>query len=139
MRCLHYGLLSDGAIMRVRLKCLLLAIGMMAAASVGARAADQTFDLTVGQSVTIKLQENPSTGYRWTIDAEASSNLPILRISDLGFSQNASGKHLLGAPGIHRWSVTAVSAGSASISFVYQRPWEGTPVRRHQVAIEANH
>ncbi|QWG24654.1 protease inhibitor I42 family protein [Bradyrhizobium sediminis] len=122
---------------RAPLACLLLAAAMLAATATEADAADQTLQLTVGQQATVELEENPSTGYRWTIDAKSGVNASILRISDRGFSQNADGKRLLGAPGIHRWSIAATSAGSASVTFVYQRSWEATSVRRHQVTVQA--
>ena len=110
---------------------------MMAAAVAGAGAADQTLKLTVGQAATIELEENPSTGYRWVVDPKASVNASILHIDDRGFSQDTGGKRLLGAPGIHRWSIEATSAGSASVTFVYGRSWESTSARTHQVAIQA--
>lgn len=123
--------------MRAPLACLLLAATMMETAVAGAAAADQTLKLAVGQEATIALEENPSTGYRWVVDPKASVNSSILRITDRGFSQNAGGKRLLGAPGIHRWSIEATSAGSASVTFVYGRSWEATFVRSHQVMIQA--
>ena len=123
--------------MRTPIVCLLLAAAILTAAGAGADAADQTLELTVGQQAAIELEENPSTGYRWTIDAKAGVNALILRIDDLGFSQDAGGKRLLGAPGIHRWSIAATSAGSAGVTFVYARSWEATAVRRHQVTIQA--
>jgi inhibitor of cysteine peptidase len=122
--------------MRVQFVFPFLVAAMMTAPSIDA-AADQTLMLAVGQQAAIELEENPSTGYRWGVDATASSNLSILRIGDLGFSQDSGGKRLLGAPGIHRWSVQATSAGGASVSFVYRRPWEATFARKHQVTIEA--
>ena len=100
-------------------------------------AADQTLKLAVGQQAPIELEENPSTGYRWAIDTQASSNLSILRIDDRGFSQKADGKPLVGAPGVHRWSVEATSPGKASITFVYRRPWETSVARRHRVEVDA--
>jgi inhibitor of cysteine peptidase len=123
--------------MRPRLRCLLLAAAMSAVPSIGAGAADRILTLAVGQQAAIELEENPSTGYRWAVDSGASSNLSILHIKDLGFSENAGGRRLLGAPGIHRWSVEAVRAGSASVTLVYRRPWEASSVRRHEVTIEA--
>lgn len=114
-----------------------LLVAAMLAACGGAQAADQTFRLARGQQATVELQENPSTGYRWQVDAAASANLSILRIEDRGFASGANRKPLLGAPGIHRWSIAALSAGSARVTFVYRRSWEATPVRRHEVAIEA--
>lgn len=112
----------------------LLAIVLM---TVDAEAADQTLRLAVGQSASVELEENPSTGYRWGVDAKASSNLPILRISDRGFSEREGGKRLLGAPGIHRWNIEAASTGTASVIFIYRRPWEDKAARSHEVAVEA--
>jgi inhibitor of cysteine peptidase len=123
--------------MRAALTCLLLAMGMTAASAVGAGAADQTLRLTVGQPAVIELEENPSTGYRWVVDAKAGVNASILRIDDRGFSRSSAGKPLLGAPGTHRWSIEATSAGNASISFVYGRSWEAAVIRTHQVTIQA--
>jgi len=123
--------------MRAALACLSLAAAIMAAAASGAGAADQALKLTVGQQAIIELEENPSTGYRWVVDAKASVNASILRIDDRGFSRSSAGKPLLGAPGIHRWSIEATSAGSASITFVYGRSWEAAGIRTHQVSIQA--
>jgi inhibitor of cysteine peptidase len=121
---------------RAIVPAIVLALGLSIAASVTAGAADQTVRLAPHASSVIELQENPSTGYRWSIDAGASVNLSILRIGDLGFSQSGSA-HPIGAPGVHRWRVEAVSTGSASIVFVYRRSWEQAPGRRHEVAVEA--
>jgi inhibitor of cysteine peptidase len=122
--------------MRMHLGCL-TAIAMMVTVNAQASAADQTLRLTVGQSASIELQENPSTGYRWGLDATAGSNLSILRISDRGFSERNGGRRLVGAPGIHRWDIEAVAAGTARVVFVYRRPWEDKAARRHEVAVTA--
>ena len=47
--------------------------------TVDAEAADQTLRLAVGHSARVELEENPSTGYRWAVDAKASSGLPVVR------------------------------------------------------------
>ena len=114
----------------------LMAIVTIMAIDAEARAAEQTLRLTVGQSASVELEENPSTGYRWGVDAKASSNLSILRISDRGFTEREGGKRLLGAPGIHRWNIEAASAGAASVILIYRRPWEDKAGRRHEVAVE---
>lgn len=116
---------------------LILSAAIALTMTIDAEAAEQTFRLAVGQSASVELEENPSTGYRWEIDAGASSNLPILRISDRGFSEREGGKRLLGAPGIHRWNIEAASAGTARVIFIYRRPWEDKAGRRHEVAVEA--
>ncbi len=116
-----------------------LLIGMLALGE-AAQAADQTLRLRPGEKATIELQETISTGYRWEIDQAASDNLSILRVGDLGAASaaNSGGRPLIGAPGVHRWSIVAVSAGHARIMFAYRRPWEAQPVRRHEAAVEVN-
>lgn len=114
-----------------------LVVVLIMAIDAEARAADQALKLAVGQSASVELEENPSTGYRWAVDAKASSGLPVVRISDRGFSEREGGKRLLGAPGIHRWDIQAVSPGKASVVFIYGRPWEDKHSRSHEVAVEA--
>jgi inhibitor of cysteine peptidase len=120
-----------------KMSIIRFAIVLAAFTSTSAVAADQTFKLAVGQPAVVELETNPSTGYGWAIDGKESANLSILRIDDRGVSNNAAGKPLPGAPGIHRWSIEPMSAGTASITFVYRRPWETSIARRHQVVIDA--
>jgi predicted secreted protein len=100
-----------------------------------ARAEDQSVRLALGQKTTVQLEENPTTGYRWQIDRTKSENLPIVRIDDLGFTAREGGARV-GASGIHRWSIEALSAGKARIVFEYLRPWEKAAVRRHEISVE---
>jgi predicted secreted protein len=103
-----------------------------------AHAAEQRLRLHLGGQTKVQLQENPSTGYKWQIDRANSSNLAIVRIADDGFARNArgTGKRLVGAPGIHRWTIEALSLGNARISFIYLRSWERAPVRRHELVVQ---
>jgi inhibitor of cysteine peptidase len=119
-----------------RVSSLLIAAAL--ATGGAAHAGDQSFRLAVGRQMPITLQENPSTGYRWQVDTAASHNLSILRIEDKGFSPNGGGSNrpLVGAPGIRRWSIEALRAGQARVSFVHRRPWEAAALRRTDVTIE---
>lgn len=111
----------------------------MAALVADAFAGDRALKLVVGQTTTVSLEENPSTGYQWQIDFAAGSNISIIHVTDNGFSQEAAGNHpLVGAPGIHSWTIEATGSGTAIVVFVYRREWEATPVRRRVVTIEAS-
>jgi inhibitor of cysteine peptidase len=102
-------------------------------------ATDAVLRLSRGKMATIELQENPSTGYKWQIDRQGSSQLEIVGINNLGFFPAASAgqKPRLGAPGWHRWSIEAHAAGHATVIFVYSRPWEQSPpARRHEVTVD---
>jgi inhibitor of cysteine peptidase len=98
----------------------------------GAAQAAEVVRLAPGASTTIQLVENPSTGYSWRLDAEASEGLDHLAIVDNGHTRGAA---MPGAPGTHRWTIRAVSPGEASVVFVYQRPWEPAPIETRQVTI----
>jgi predicted secreted protein len=85
----------------------------------------QTVALSPGASTTIVLRENPSTGFRWGLNAEQSSNLDLIRVIDRGYQAGESG--LIGAPGTHRWEIEARTRGTASVVFTCARPWERKP------------
>jgi inhibitor of cysteine peptidase len=109
---------------------------VLATACQSALGADNILRLAPGESKTIALKENPSTGYVWRVDREASSNLDILRIADSGFSRPESGPPI-GQPGVHRWTISAISKGRARIEFIYERPWEHRPVKRERWIVVA--
>lgn len=113
-----------------------IAVAAAMSACQGALAAEAVLRLAPGESRTIALKENPSTGYVWRIDRAASSNLDILRIADNGVSRPQSGPPI-GQPGVHRWTIGAISKGRARVAFVYGRPWEQGPVERESWIVEA--
>jgi inhibitor of cysteine peptidase len=106
-----------------------------AGATGAATLSDETVRLLPGAVTTVALSENPSTGYRWQINQEQSSNLAVVQVNDAGYERSSSPR--IGAPGMHRWLVKALANGIAQIVFDYARPWEhGAPARRHTVRIE---
>jgi inhibitor of cysteine peptidase len=116
---------------------LVAAAGLAPAASAQAEETAETIRLLVGGARTIGLTENPSTGYRWSLNQAASRNLALIAIADAGFASRTQGKRIVGAPGTRRFRVTARSPGTALAVFDYSRPWERVaPARRHSVTIE---
>ncbi len=85
-----------------------------------------------GEILIFLKAENPSTGYSWRIDLRASAGLDRLAVSDEGYKPGGS---LPGAPGTHSWTIRALKPGRATIRFVYQRPWEPTPVKTLRVTL----
>ena len=78
-----------------------------------------------GTQVVLRLPENPTTGYRWRITAEAA---PVLRPQEDAYAPGAS---MPGAGGQHRWTWQAAQPGEAALRLDYARPWETGPAARH--------
>ncbi len=116
---------------------LLLLTAMAVSAPARAAEDSETIRLVAGSSAVIALTENPSTGYRWRLNKEASTDLPLVAISDAGFDAGG-GKPLIGAPGTRRFRIVARRSGIAIAVFDYVRPWEhAAGSRRHTVNIHA--
>ena len=66
----------------------------------------QTLDVVVGASITLRLPENPVTGYRWTID---SLDAAPLSLQDSEFIQASTSN--LGAAGTRTITLIATRPG----------------------------
>jgi inhibitor of cysteine peptidase len=89
-------------------------------------AAGRSIDVPVGESVELRLQETPSTGFRWTL---ASDGAPLceLVVDDAGAADRRPG-----AARPHIWVFAARQPGDCEIELLYRRPWEkeAAPGRR---------
>jgi inhibitor of cysteine peptidase len=72
-----------------------------------------------GNSIAVRLQENPTTGFTWNLTT--SPGLQI--VSDSYIPSDTTGK-LIGSGGTHVWEISALSVGGQTIQAVYRRPWE---------------
>jgi inhibitor of cysteine peptidase len=72
-----------------------------------------------GTSITVRLQENPTTGFTWNLTT--SPGLKV--VSDSYVPSDTTGK-LVGSGGTHVWVISAQSAGVQTIQAVYSRSWE---------------
>ena len=80
----------------------------------------KTFKYNVGESFTIKLPENPSTGYVWRFKVEPESQQIISLISE---NFEVSSKEPVGAGGEHFFVWQAVNVGTVEIYGFHARPW----------------
>jgi len=74
-------------------------------------------ELVTGDTFQIKLNENPTTGYQWSL--ETTGGLEIM--SD-NYLPPTTG--LVGAGGIHEWDIKATAGGTQQVTGVYSRLWE---------------
>lgn len=79
----------------------------------------KTIDLKVGGEATLSLPENPSTGYRWALDAADSK---VAEVAEQSFDAASSAP---GGGGQAQWTIVAKAPGSTTMKLKHWRPWEG--------------
>jgi inhibitor of cysteine peptidase len=77
----------------------------------------QTIDLAIGQTIEIRLRENPTTGFRWQL---MGSEPAVCAMTSDTFKQEFGPP---GHGGEHSWIFEAVRPGECDIEFLYQRRW----------------
>ncbi len=81
-----------------------------------------SFNLKINDTINIKLESNPTTGYSWILSDGTDS--AIVSLIDSEFIQSSEDKELVGAGGYEMFTFKAVSKGKTSIILNYKRPWE---------------
>ncbi len=77
-----------------------------------------------GETFTIKLNENPTTGYQWSVSISDESVVALDK--DEYVPDDKSGE-LAGSGGVRVLTFKALEAGTATINMVYERSWEPDP------------
>ncbi len=85
---------------------------------------DQPIQIKAGREFSIKLQSNPTTGYKWRLTRPPDGKVLLLVRSEYERPENAA---LAGSGGIEIWTFRALSPGKTSVTFQYIRPWEKVP------------
>ncbi|CAN5574930.1 protease inhibitor I42 family protein [soil metagenome] len=80
-----------------------------------------TISLSAGDSFTVRLRSNASTGYSWAL-FEAPPNLRQIGERQYIAARVAPGH--VGAGGHEVWRFEAVSPGQGDLTLDYRRPWE---------------
>jgi inhibitor of cysteine peptidase len=74
----------------------------------------------VGDTLVVRLEENPATGYRWTIE-KIDEEVIVLHQVEFVPSHSAG----MGGGGQRRWTFTAQKAGMVTLELKLWRTWEG--------------
>jgi len=82
--------------------------------------AKSEFQATVGDTITVKLCSNPTTGFQWKYETIGKI---VLQETDHEFVP-PEGK-VEGAAGKETWTFEAVEKGTTELRMEYSRPWEG--------------
>ncbi len=78
----------------------------------------QLIEMPLGETLELRLPENPMTGFRWHLQ---TSGEPILALVADSFEP---GDGTPGQGGIHWWRFQTVQTGTASVELSYRRKWE---------------
>jgi inhibitor of cysteine peptidase len=104
--------------------CGLLLAGCRGAAPVQLTAADvgRHIGLRLGQEIEVRLEANPTTGYRWQMVHEAPAVLDFLVAET--YAPAPSAPRAVGGGGTVTWRFRAARPGQDSLQLLYRRPWE---------------
>jgi inhibitor of cysteine peptidase len=96
--------------------------GRMADVTVTPSADVSSTTLAVGETIAVRLAENPTTGHRWTSEGGGDRLVEI----DSTFEPPPS-RDKAGAGGTRVFRFRAARAGRVTLVLRYARPWEGGP------------
>jgi predicted secreted protein len=93
----------------------------------------QYFEVNRDEVIQIRLPENPTTGYQWTID-EINETVLELEDSDFVLPSNAN----IGGSGERIFRFRAKSIGTSHVLLKMQREWEVDvpPIDRYDVTLQ---
>jgi inhibitor of cysteine peptidase len=91
--------------------------------------------LNSGQTLTLTLPTNPTTGYRWRVQNPAAN---VLRSMGPEVYSNPEDAGIVGAAGQSVWRFQGQGAGTGKLQLVLQQPWapEVLPVQTFDCAID---
>ena len=79
-------------------------------------------EVKVGDTFTITLDSNATTGFQWTVEAKIANENILNQISHDYIALN---RKALGQAGTEQWAFKAINAGTTTVSLSYDRNWEG--------------
>jgi inhibitor of cysteine peptidase len=80
--------------------------------------------LKAGDSIQIKVDGNPTTGFEWTAALEAKDAALLAQQGDPAYADSSTNPSIVGSGGTYTFTFKALAAGTATIKLVYQRGWE---------------
>ena len=77
-----------------------------------------------GDSFTLTLCSNPTTGFTWTEAAQISAPF-VLEQTNYRYIPPSGDGGMVGAPGQAEWTFQALKQGTTQVFLDYSRPWDG--------------
>ena len=87
---------------------------------------DQVIEVAAGALVTVKLDSNATTGFRWELAEPIDEGMLALTESKyIPLEEVDEDEETVCAGGVEEWTFETLKPGDATISMAYSRPWEG--------------
>ena len=86
-------------------------------------------NVSIGETLELRLAENPTTGYRWQL---RSSGDPVLKFVEQSFAPSGLA---VGAGGTRRWIFRAVLVGLSRLELEQRRSWERQTIDTFNITI----
>jgi inhibitor of cysteine peptidase len=83
---------------------------------------NKPLEITEGDTFSIVLNANPTTGYQWTLKEPLDATRVKLVHSQ--YQATVTPIHVVGSGGKETWTFKALHKGNATITLQYHRPWE---------------
>ena len=80
-------------------------------------------EVAVGDSLTVTLCSNPTTGFQWS-ESPRISDQAVLEQVDHKYVPPES-ENIVGGSGKEVWTFKVLKQGTTQVSMEYSRPWEG--------------
>jgi inhibitor of cysteine peptidase len=95
-----------------------------------------TLKLNTGDTLTITLDGNPTTGYLWVFGAPFDPEMLVM--TSESYSKPEGPKGMVGVPVKKTMTFKAFNAGRTGIQLEYRRPWERNekPIKTFEVLVE---
>ena len=109
-------------------------IAFMLGAAAYAAACMRTVKAKAGNSFSIKIESNPTTGYSWQLASPVYGKL-VRHVSNKYYPAKTG---LVGSGGVEIWTFKAIKRGNTRIKFKYVRPWEKgiAPVSMRDICVK---
>jgi len=84
-------------------------------------------EVNVGDSFTVTLCSNPSTGFQWSETATIGDQSVLEQAAHrmVPPEGEGGGSPAPGTPGQEEWTFKALKKGTSTVSMEYSQPWEG--------------
>ena len=81
-------------------------------------------EIAIDGKLTVVLCSNPTTGFRWTEEAQISDTGVLKQVQHEFIGPESEPPPPPGTPGQEVWTFQALEKGTSTVSMEYSRPWE---------------